>query len=91
MDVREDGIIGANDFGMRRHSHVRLEILGGITGRIGDVETKRERNAGAERLPIALPNDVGAVGKGEIRGAGWGGGGRIRRGSGPRRFHYRLP
>ena len=53
MDVREDGIVGANDFGVRRHSHVRLEILGGITGRIGDVETKRERNAGAERLPLS--------------------------------------
>ena len=71
MDMSEDGIIGANDLGVRRHSHVRLKILCGITGRVGDVKTEHERNAGAEWLWIALPNDVAAVWKGKVRSAGW--------------------
>src|SRR5271156_1800765 len=61
MDVREYLQVGAHDFGVRRHSHVRLDVGCRLAILILHFEAQDHRRIRSKRGGVAMPDDARAV------------------------------
>src|SRR5208283_5261333 len=61
MDVREHLQVGAHDFGVRRHSHVRLNVGCRLAILILHFEAQDHRRIRSKRGAVAMPYDAGTV------------------------------